>query len=224
MSGYKRSFLYWFRIMEQQFLIWIGSCLVVAVFFGTGEDSREILASYIPMMGIIMILVFSMNGPVLYIPQGISFGATRREIFTGMEIMMHLIALQVALLSMLFIQIDSESGILGYLTYNAFMNKPEMCMLFGTFYLLVCSVGNGVNVVTIKFGKTVGMIVYILCVIVLTLGAVFGISLALLGDMGSVLIENLSSILTAGIAGSVILDTLVIAAGYQVIKKYEVRA
>lgn len=224
MSGYKRSFLYWFRIMEQQFLIWIGTILVFAVIFGTGEDSREMLASYLPMMSAIMIMVFCMNGPVLYIPQGISFGATRREIFTGMEIIMHLITLQIALLSILVIQIDSESGILGYLTYNAFMNKAEMCKLFGTFYLLVCSLGNGVNVVTIKFGKTVGMIVYILCVIVFTIGAVFTINLALLEDMGSALITNLSTILTAGIAGSVILDVLVIAAGYLVIRKYEVRA
>ena len=86
MKGLGRSIRYWFFYMEQTFLMLVAIGAIVSIFqilMLSEEVADRVVSSYIPMMGCISIIAILMSAATYFIPQSLSSGGTRKEVFGG---------------------------------------------------------------------------------------------------------------------------------------------
>lgn len=169
MDGIKRNLLYWGYTIGQMILAIVVMVLVIGLMTEVGETGNILLAfcvamseygaMYMPfMMGILGMTVIG------YMPLTLSMGSTRRDSFTGMEIMLHLEGL---LLIGIIIAADIFSG-----------KTVNSMLFFGSAMRLAASAAlcNLVGWAYLRFGKVISLILYIVLVIVGALGvSVFSI-------------------------------------------------
>lgn len=223
MKGYRRSLAFWGYTMEKYFLIVMGTVLLISVILGQGKEIFEILPTYLPMMGIISIMVQAFNAPVIYIPQGLSLGATRKEILAGMEIMLHVIALQVVLILTVAIRLTPDSVSLGTLPENFRMELGTGLTVLGGIFLFLCGIGNGICAATVRFGTKIGMLAYMVFTLVFVFGLLFLMSFSVMGKFGNVS-DMLSLVKNVAPVVAIIFDAAMIVLSFAAIKKYEVKA
>lgn len=212
MDGIKRNLLYWGYTIGQMILAIVVMVLVIGLMTEVGETGNILLAfcvtmseygaMYMPfMMGILGMTVIG------YIPLTLSMGSTRRDSFTGMEIMLHLEGL---FLIGIIIAADIFSGktVNSMLFFGGAMRlaaSAALCNLVGWAYL--------------RFGKVISLTLYIVLVIAGALGvSVFSIlyaegRLRLLAKWGEPLL----------VAALVAVDCIVIWIYAREVKKMEVR-
>lgn len=159
MDGIKRNLLYWGYTIGQMVLTLVVMVLIVGLILEVDEAGNILLAfcramseygaMYMPfMMGILGMTLI--NG---YMPLTLSMGSTRRDSFTGMEIMLHVEGL-------LLIGIITAADI--------FSGKTVSSMLFfGSAMRLAASAAlcNLVGWAYLRFGKVISLILYIVLVI-----------------------------------------------------------
>ncbi len=211
MKGMKRSLLYWGRLMEKYFITICFLAVVMCLMMGLmqGEFSIDITAAYISLIGILAVMVQAANNANYFLPQAISFGSTRKESLVGMQVFTHIVVLQFMLITMLIVK---------YLpNYTSFETK-ELLLLYSFFFLTSCGAGNGVCAVILRFGKSAGMWIYVIYIVLIVFLEV-GSMVADLG-IGAVLVK--SSVW--GIFAAVIFDIVMIGLCAKAIQKYEVRA
>lgn len=223
MKGYRRSLTFWGYTMEKYFLIVMGTVLVISVILGRGKDIFEILPTYLPMMGVISIMAQAFNAPVIYIPQGLSLGATRKEILAGMEIMLHVIALQVVLILTVVIRLTPDSANLGTLPDIFRMELGTGLAVLGGIFLFLCGIGNGICAATVRFGAKIGMVAYMVFTLAIVFGLIFLISFSLMDKFGNVS-DMLSLVKNVGPVIAIVFDAVMIVLSFAAIKKYEVKA
>lgn len=166
MDGMKRNLLYWGYTMGQMILIIVVMVLIVGIITGIDETDNILLAfcmtmseygaMYMPfIMGILGMTVIN-----AYMPLTLSMGSTRRDSFTGMEIMLHVEGL-------LLIGIITAADIFSGKTVNSML-------FFGSAMRLVVSAAlcNLVGWAYLRFGKVISLILYI----VLIIGGALGVS------------------------------------------------
>lgn len=223
MKGYKRSLTFWGYTMEQYFLIIMGTILIISFVLGRGGDFFEILPTYLPMMGVICIMAQAFNAPVLYIPQGLSLGATRKEILVGMEIMLHVVALQMVLVLTIVIRVMPDSADLGTLP-ELFRMEPETGLaVLGGIYLFLCGIGNGICAATLRNGAKIGLVVYMVFTLVIVFGMIFLMSFSIMSKFVNFK-DILDFVKNFGLIVAAVIDVGMIALNFTAIKKYEVKA
>ena len=86
MKGLARSVYYWMYNMEKTFAIMFLTVTAIVTFqvmvSGRGMDV-VVPQMYVPMVGSIMLIALLMNNATHFIPQSLSYGGTRKEVFIG---------------------------------------------------------------------------------------------------------------------------------------------
>lgn len=226
MKGYGRSIAFWGFFMEKFFVLVLGTVLVMVVVMGLiNEDYSliDMIPTYLPMMGGIVIIVYAFNGPTNFIPQAVSFGGTRKETFFGMEVMFHVLTLQFLVLIAIGVKwipgvADTDS--LPYL-YNIDTGLAIAC--YAVLLLLCCGAGNLICACGLKFGFKGQMVVYLVTVL-LVVGAIIGMTFSGNLTEGINMEELLRKFIIYGFLGAMILDVVMMVLCYFGIKKFAVKA
>lgn len=214
MKGYMRALLYWMLNIEKVFAIMVATIVVVVLLTSAadGLEAREMVQLYLPMMGGILCMAIMMSASSYYIPQSMSMGATRKEVFCAMITAMHVVLLQT---------------ILAAIIVNKFIMKgvfsSEYMLSSALIYVFAIGAGNLMCALSLKFGNKFAMIFYVVVVIVCTvfgslMGAFFssgdGLGLSLGGIFG--IIKKLWF-------AAILFDIVTIIPCYLSVRRYEVR-
>lgn len=219
MDGLIRNLRYWSRTIGQMVLMIVAMVFGISIVTELEEIGNIPLAFCVTMSrygAMYMIFIMGILGLTVintYMPFTLSMGSTRRDSFIGMEIMLHLAGLFT-------IGIIIGAGI--------FAGRQVNVMLFvSSILLLTASVAlcNLVGWVYLRFGKTVGLTLYILLVIVGTLG--IGM-LAAVNEEGGPEKLGMPHLPAAGwgmlaVAAAIAADTILILLYKKEVKKLEVR-
>ena len=168
MKGIGRNLLYWGAILEKTALmmgVWVIG-IVAFITFMSGENFMEEmgkqLPSYLIMVSIILAFVNAFNNQQIYFPLTVSLGSGRKMSFIAMQVMQHLvIAEYVAAFYIFFYFFDARiwNLLTGYL------------MGVAGLYFIWLAMANLIAAATMRFGKSIGMIVYI-AVLIAIIGSV----------------------------------------------------
>ena len=216
MKGLGRSIRYWFFYMEQTFLVLLAVGAVVSTFqvYMLGEETaNKVVSAYIPMMGCISIIAILMSAATYFIPQSLSSGGTRKEIFAGMELVVHGILFQMLLIAIVLQKI--------FYPNNSSINLISICTIQ---YLFCCGIGNLLCAASLKNEKKSGMVIYIIVVVVIAVGMTMISISTVPGKKAFITIEeSYQGIEYIILLGSILLDIIMMAGCYLSIRKYEVR-
>ena len=214
MRGIGKSIYYWLYNMEKTFgamFLVVAAVITFQVLMGGADMEFGTSQMYVPMMGSIMLIAMLMNNATHFIPQSLSYGGTRKEVLVGMEIVIHLMMMQMMLVIMI------GRNVLPKLFPNTkeFLNQ---CFLI---YLICGGLGNFLCACSLKYGAKIGMILYMILVI----GASISIGLMFAFSLNSIL-KFASGHVGYGVIflAAVLLDGVMIAFCYLAIRKYEVRS
>ena len=212
MKGMKRSLLYWGGVMEKFFLIMLFTVAGMGILMEILErgSALEMVSVYIPMIGIIAVLALTSTNLSYNLPQSISFGATRKESLIGIEVFTHAIVVQMILIMALCGK---------YVPNPTQFETSELFRVYGVLFLFTCGAANAIYATTIRFGKTAGMwiyMIYLMIIVVITIGI---IASAFMGNMTFWLIEFSGW----GAFVSIIFDVIMIGWCSKAIQKFEVR-
>lgn len=213
MKGYVRSLLYWGYEMEKFFLSILAGMVAMWAVLGImeGDLRAEMLPTYLPMMGIIMLLI---QGGVMVsynLPQAVSYGGTRKEVMVGMEIIMHIILLQIMLLMLFFTN---------YFKEQYMVDTKMVILIFCAMLLLACGSANCIFATTIRFGKIIGIclyVVFILAIIIVFLVLMLAGELEPIGDF--LAIWNGGGIVVI----AALVDVIMMCFAFLEVRKYEVK-
>ncbi len=214
MKGYMRALLYWMLNIEKVFAIMVATIVVVVLLTSAvdGLEAREMVQLYLPMMGGILCMAIMMSASSYYIPQSMSMGATRKEVFCAMITAMHVVLLQT---------------ILAAIIVNKFIMKgvfsSEYILSSALIYVFAIGAGNLMCALSLKFGNKFAMIFYVVAVIICAvfgslMGAFFsggdGLGLSLGGIFG--IIKKLWFV-------AILFDIVTIIPCYLSVRRYEVK-
>ena len=167
MKGLKKNLIFWAVTYEKvvgAMFLGIFVYVFMMAFVGGGispEELRSRFLGYIWLFIGISAFVNGFSGSLSYFPQTISLGSTRRASFTGMQIMQHVIMLQYLVI-----------GIVAYffLDQEMLVKLLQMGLSIIGGVLLLIALSNLVCICSVKFGRTVGMVVYIVTFISVLVG------------------------------------------------------
>ena len=212
MKGFMRSIYYWFYNLEKVFLAMVATIAVVLLFNLLMNDSAGILyllEIYLPMIGGIFSVAVMMSAATNYIPQSLSLGGTRKEVFAGMECALHIVVCQTLLLAFLL---------------NAVMPEPifeqEYIIVSAVFYLIFAGISNATCAGGLKFGTRVAMIIYIIMVMVIATAAGMMSTFMSISDLS---LNSVFKMAADYWIAEAVFDVLMAAVCYQMMRKYEVR-
>lgn len=209
MRGTGRSIRYWLYNMEKTYAIMFLTVAVITVFQAATNGMYMLYQMpqvYFPMIGSIFLIAMLMNGANHFIPQSLSSGGTRKEVFAGMEISVHLMIGQTLLLIAVF----------GRMVPIGFSGRE---FLVGSLilYLIFACIGNLICAGGLKFGTKFGMILY--TGIVVVAAATIGIAVSLESEFLSVTERSIPYVAAA----AAVADLLAIGVCYLTIRRFEVR-
>lgn len=215
MKAMKRNLKYWGYSVEMLLLPAAGVvALLSLVEYADGGSVAALsyLLSYLPLIGIIMMAVLGFVGVGTYFPFAMSMGSTRKANFAAMQIMEHMMALQVVLVTFIIHTVY----MLISAAENAIYYTPAGYLFLLFFNCCICNI---LGTLSFKFGRTAALIGYILMIV--ACGAGVGVASALQVDgLGSLSV----SVQFICFAAAFLLDMLMILLNFLAIKKYEVRA
>lgn len=223
MKGIYRNLRFWGRNYEYM-LCWIIvmlpciaviSCLIVgnpgeilAVLADVGNSSL-----YIPMF----LILIGLNGATTYFPFSISMGSSRRDSFIGMEIMIHVIGLELLLLMVVLGSLSGSS-------LSELVPTMAVCLFLG---LLV---NNLLCAIMFRFGRNVAVLVYVVTLLIVII-AVMIMSVVMsassitfsqkISEIGKML--PIQAWIVMGVAAAILLDAFSILLQWMSVRKIEVR-
>ncbi len=212
MKGLARSVYYWMYNMEKTFAIMFLTVTAIVTFqvmvSGRGMDV-VVLQMYVPMVGSIMLIALLMNNATHFIPQSLSYGGTRKEVFIGMELSIHLMMIQIILISIIGMIVMPKNSFSENFLYQSFL-----------IYLICEALGNFLCACSLKFGMKIGMILYMILVIL----ASVSISMLFVFSTNSIVELMNEDMYSVALLAVVLLDGIMVALCYLAIRKYEVRS
>ncbi|MGN0432707.1 MAG: hypothetical protein ACI4EQ_10175 [Lachnospiraceae bacterium] len=214
MQGIKRNLRYWGYTMEYFVLVMLGTLLLISVLTGLDDPANlpKNTLRLIADMGFLYLflmtcmIAFSSGG---YMSLTLSMGSTRKDSFIGMQIMLHLIEAQLAVIVLL------ANAVVGKL--DAFGDSIlYTCIVYGAIVFGSIAVGNLILASILRLGRGAGFVIY------------FGILLVMLLGVAGLVVFKPVELIAALVKGPVILigivlDGISIAICYKVVKKLEVR-
>lgn len=175
MKGIGRNLRFWGETMQKMMLYMvltvIGMLAFMTVMDGGDfvEEFGKDLPTFLIMITFLTVFMNALNGMSTYFPVTVSLGSTRKQSYMAMQITQH--------------GIMAELVILIYLCYNFI--TPEMYRGFLAPYpvtfvgliLLVLGLGDLISASCLRFGRTIGVIVYMVTIIIVV-GGVVGIGMS----------------------------------------------
>lgn len=215
MQGIKRNLRYWGYTMEYMFLVMLGTLVLISVMTGWNDISNlhivtlELISDAGVLYIFLMMCMMAFSGTTSYLPFTLSMGSTRKDSFIGMQIIMHLLELQMVVIVLL------ANAVLGRL--NDLGGSIIVALLmYGAIMLLSVAVGNFISAIILRFGRGAGFAAYMGLILLIVLGAV---GLIVFKPVEIIRVLFKGPIILIGIA----LDVISIAAYYKIVKKWEVR-
>ena len=158
MKGLKKNLIFWAVTYEKvagAMFLGIFVYVFMMAFVGGTISLEELKSSFLGYIWLfigISAFVNGFSGSLSYFPQTISLGSTRRASFTGMQIMQHVIMFQYLVI-----------GIAAYFFLDKVLLGKLVQMGFSIIggVLLLIALSNLVCICSVKFGRTVGVGVYI---------------------------------------------------------------
>lgn len=197
--------------MERTFVMMAATIAAVLAIQTIGSGSMEtvyfMLQKYFPMLGSIFVIAMLLNSANHFIPQSISNGGTRKEIFAGMEVSVHLMLCQMILVGVVCSLAAPEAGLIG-----------RVILEYILIHLLCTSMGNFLCACSLRWGTKIGMILYFIVVfaVAISVGVLVSLDqemLFVIGNMGMGIL----------FPAAILLDLLMMAVCFLAIKNYEVR-
>lgn len=223
MKGIYRNLRFWGRNYEYMFswiivmlpCIAVISCLIVG-------NPREILAVladvgnsslYIPMF----LILIGLNGATTYFPFSVSMGSRRRDSFIGMVIMIHVIGLELLLLTLVLGSLSGSS-------LSELVPTMAICLFLG---LLV---NNLLCAIMFRFGRNVAVLVYMVTILTVIIAVlIMNVVMATSGAAAFQKILEIGKMLpmqawiVIGVAAAILLDAFSILLQWMSVRKIEVR-
>lgn len=212
MKGMGRSLCYWGYTIEKSFLTMTVSLLAILLLLSLmeGKPAYELMPSYIVMMGLVFVLIQFMNNANYHVPLTLSYGSTRMESVTGMELAVHVMAAQCILLLVIVEQFIPDTFLL---------SMKGWYWVYTAFFLVCCCGGNLICAASLRFGNKAGILVYVVLLLV-GVAVITGIIITARDSIGNIF-SALCSWYSA--AAALLADMAAGAACCFAIKKYEVR-
>jgi len=216
MTGLERNLKYWFsyvgKSIGQIYLMIVG--IVAVMSFLDGSDFlmtfSKNLVMYLVMASAMSIMVFGFSNITIIFPTTVSFSSKRSTSLIGMTVAQHvmcILSFAVAFVFGLYIEPNFRP-----------MAGPAIPVVLGGICFLFF-IGNIMAVLSDRFGRTLGMVLYMLFVFALVFVIVFGYNY-LAGGKGEALVQALFTNLGAAsviiCALGVLLDVIgvwILAAG-----------
>ncbi|MGN1147288.1 MAG: hypothetical protein ACI4TB_02630 [Lachnospiraceae bacterium] len=165
MDGIKRNLRYWGWVMEQVAAIGLLCFAILSLAWGTediGEIPHQLLRLYagcFSIFGIYLGCMFGTNND-RYLSFTISMGSTRRDAFIGMEVMLHVMGVEILLISFLANALLPTEDKKSYITL---LLAGICCSFLAGFF------GNVVTVLRSRLqgamGNTISIVVMLCCVV-----------------------------------------------------------
>ena len=212
MKGQIRALKYWLFNIEKVFAVMIGT-IVVVLLLSVGPDGlnlAELLRMYLPMIGGIFTIAIMMSASAYYIPQSMSMGATRRETFWGMTVVLYVALAEIVLIAFV---IDS---IMVKEVFGA-----EYTIMSVVLYLIAAGIGNLMCAISLKIGNKCALIFYIFTVAIVS--ACSGTIATLLGSGDNMGMEELIEMIGSFWYLALIFDIVATAVCYLSMRRYEVK-
>lgn len=185
MKGLKKNLIFWAATYEKvagAMFLGIAVYIFMMSFGGDGLSIEELKSSflgYIWLFIAISAFINGFSGSLNYFPQTISLGSTRRASFIAMQVMQHVIMVQYLVIGAVAYYF-LDKGILKQLIYAGLS-------IIGCVLMLI-ALANLVCICSVKFGRAVGMAVYIACII---LGVVLALVVSFSADGDREVILNM---------------------------------
>ena len=215
MQGIKRNLRYWGYTMESMLLVVLGTFLLISVMTGFNNPGNiytsvlELISDAGLVYMFLMMCMMAFSGATGNLPFTLAMGSTRKDSFIGMQIMMHLLEIQLVVIVLLANVALGRGNQFGDSIYDTLI-------VYGTMSFFSVAIGNLIAAVILRFGRGAGFAVYI----VLLLLGIFTLSGVLVFDNVSILeilFKGPGALLGIG------LDGISIAVYYKIAKKLEVR-
>ena len=168
MTGLERNLKYWFtyigKTMGLTYLMIIGICAVMSFFDGGNflDTFSKYIVTYLIMASGMSIIAFGFTNITTIFPLTVSFGSRRSTSLIGMNVAQHvmcMLSFAFALLCGLYRSPEARAyvGILIPVVIGG------VCLLF--------FMGNIVAFLSDRFGRTIGMILYVVFIMAVSVGA-----------------------------------------------------
>lgn len=199
MTGLERNIKYWLfyicKVTLTSFAMIIGIVAFMSFSDGSGfvATFTKMLPLYLILMSVLMVIVNGFTNITVVFPVTVSFGARRKSSVYGMAIANHIISIVLWTVAL-------GSFYYAYTEYRMVI-AALWPMLIGIFCLMMF-LGNLVAVFSNRFGRTAGMIFYIVFVILVTVLVVTFINEA--GALGALLTVAMVNIFGLGIIIAVV--------------------
>ena len=157
MKGIGRNLLFWGKTLEKMVLmmvLWIIGIVSFMTLMEGGDFWTELgnqLPTYLIMLTFLTVFVISMNGMQIYFPLTVSFGSGRRQSFVAMQVMQHVIVAELV----------------AAVSVCSYFFNPQIWWLIGSYLMSVLGVmfvfigmGNLIAVAYMRFGRTMGILIY----------------------------------------------------------------
>ncbi len=177
MKGLVRNIKYWFYYSGKTFCMVaamiLGICVMTTLF--DGEFNFKTLAGnvayYLVLMVSILTMVYAYTNITIVFPMTVGFGSTRLPSIMGMQVAQHVFTFIGAGIAVL-VTVLSGSAVTQIL---AVYWPLALALVF-----IVHAFGNLISFFSMEFGKTLGMILYIASVLIVSIGgAIFFMSVKL---------------------------------------------
>jgi len=225
MKGYGRSFAYWIYCTEKYFLILFGTVAAFLAFYGL-MDGREgvlrMLPNYLPMLAFIGIIIQAFQAPIIYVPQTIAFGGTRKEAFFGMETSLHILLLQNLALMAAAVKLLPNFVKEEEIPYLYQIGLVPAVLCAAAVMLICCGIGNAICACGLKFGFKGQMLAYFICLF-LFIGIMFVMSLTDNMNAAFSMEKLFQYIVKYGLAGAVVLDGIMMLLCHFGMKRFAVK-
>lgn len=215
MQGIKRNLRYWGYTMEYMLLVVLGTLVLISVMTGWNDISNlhiitlELISDTGFLYIFLLMCMMAFSGTTSYLPFTLSMGSTRKDSFIGMQIIMHLLELQMVVIVLL------ANAVLGRLN-DLGGSIIVILLMYGAIMLFSVAVGNFISAIILRFGRGAGFAAYIGLLLLVVLGLV---GLIVFKQVEIIRALCKGPIILIGIA----LDVISIAAYYKIVKKWEVR-
>ena len=207
MTGLERNLKYWFfyiaKTMGLTYLMIIGICAFMS--FVDGGNFMEVFAKnvvmYLIMASGMSIIAFGFTNITTIFPVTVSFSSRRSSSLIAMNVAQHVFCL----LSFAF---AFACAVYVYPDIRPYVGACIPAIIGAT--CLLFFMGNIVAFLSDRFGRTLGMVLYIVFVLAVSVGCVFGIAVLTRGEgaLFAALVTNINALGVIVCAVGILLDAL----------------
>ncbi len=211
MTAIKRNLKYWGYSIEMLLVPVLGVMAMLGLFeyMGDGlEAALDYLLNFMPMMCTILMAMLGFVGVGTYFPFSMSMGSTRKASFVGMQMMTHVMAVQIVLLTAVLNIVYAQLYGTG--------KTPYTLVTYAFWVFLSGGICNVISAISIKCGRVWATAAYILFAVIGGIALTVMLRLAEKGDVAF-------GVQLICLAGSIVFDILMGFVCFLAIRKYEVR-